>query len=308
MPVDVLCIGHACYDVTMYLSEYPAENSKAETYDSLECGGGPAANAACLLAIYGVRTAFAGLVGDDLYGHAIHGELRKAGVNTSLLEMRADHPTPLSVLLVNNDNASRTIINRKAESAPYHPDPNRLANLEPEFLLFDGHELEASLDALEAFPNATTVLDAGSLRPGTETLAPKVDYLLASERFACQVAGIPSIRNENEQAVALNALRRLNKACVVITLGERGLVYEAGEQMGVLPAYKVNTVDTAGAGDVFHGAFVCGLVSDLELTDCLRLASAAAALSVTSRGARTSIPAIEQLQEFVATSPAVREL
>ncbi|HAB19061.1 MAG TPA: carbohydrate kinase, partial [Verrucomicrobiales bacterium] len=71
MNLEALCVGHAAYDVSLFVDGFPLENSKAEIGEALESGGGPAANAAYLLALWGTRTAFAGLVGDDHYGHCI---------------------------------------------------------------------------------------------------------------------------------------------------------------------------------------------------------------------------------------------
>ena len=71
MRIDVLCVGHAAYDISVFVDQYPLENSKCETEDLLEDGGGPAANAAYLLSKWNVACAFAGLVGDDLYGQRV---------------------------------------------------------------------------------------------------------------------------------------------------------------------------------------------------------------------------------------------
>src|ERR1700679_1430425 len=115
MSIDVLCIGHAAYDVSMFVDEFPAENSKRETHALLQSGGGPAANAACLLSSWGSHCAFAGLVGDDDYGRRIRAEFEAAGTEISLLELRPAYDTPLSFILVNQKNGSRTIVNRKAQ-------------------------------------------------------------------------------------------------------------------------------------------------------------------------------------------------
>src|SRR5580698_6735060 len=110
MSIDVLCIGHAAYDVSMFVDEFPLENSKRETHTLLEAGGGPAANAAYLLSLWGSSCAFAGLVGDDDYGRRIRKEFEAAGTDVSLLELRSGYQTPLSFILVNRQNGSRTIV------------------------------------------------------------------------------------------------------------------------------------------------------------------------------------------------------
>src|SRR5579872_5448097 len=110
-PVELLAIGHASYDLTLFVNEFPIENTKLETHEMIESGGGPAANAAYLLSRWKASCAFAGLVGDDLNGQHVRNELQSAGVDLSLTESRSGHLTPFSVILVNTSNGSRTIVN-----------------------------------------------------------------------------------------------------------------------------------------------------------------------------------------------------
>jgi sugar/nucleoside kinase (ribokinase family) len=299
MPVEVLCIGHAAADITVRVPEFPTENGKLETGELLEAGGGPAANAAWLLAAWGVRCGFAGLVGDDAYGRRLAAEFAEIGVDTTLLECRPGHATPVSLILVNRQNGSRTIVTRKAQAARYALEPARLQGLGPRFLLFDGHELEAARQALAAFPTAVTVLDAGSKREGTLDLANRVHYLVASERFARQLTGAGEPRSDRERRECLARLREAfpDPLLVAVTLGERGVVAEAGGAVTYLPAFPAVTVDTTGAGDVFHGAFVYALASSLAWPAGLRLAAMAASLSVCRLGGRPSVPSLAQVQE-----------
>jgi sulfofructose kinase len=95
MSVSALCVGHAAWDLCMQVDGYPAENAKTETHLLLESGGGPAANAAWLLAHWGVPTALSTVVGQDHYGSQAVKELADAGVDCRLVEQRAGYPTPL---------------------------------------------------------------------------------------------------------------------------------------------------------------------------------------------------------------------
>src|SRR5580704_4261988 len=104
MAVKILCIGHASFDLSVTVDAFPAENSKCETRELLEAGGGPAANAAYLLSIWGVHCGFAGLSGDDRYGQRIREEFQAVGTDVSLLELRAGHATPVSFILINQQN------------------------------------------------------------------------------------------------------------------------------------------------------------------------------------------------------------
>ena len=169
--IEVLCIGQLAWDISAGLPEFPVENTKSEVRDLLECSGGPAANAACLLAKWGARCAFAGLVGtDDEGGRAIRG-LQRFGVDTSLMAARADIVTPVSIILINERTGSRTIINLKTEAGPLALASTDSWASAQRVLLFDGHEPDASLEAMRRFSNARTILVTGSLREGTKLLA-----------------------------------------------------------------------------------------------------------------------------------------
>ncbi len=272
----------------MHVEAYPAENSKSVTNLLLESGGGPAANAAWLLSKWGVPTVFAGVVGDDEYGRKAVNELTSAGVDCRLVEERKNHATPVSFIVVNRATGSRTIINRKTRGAGLRVTGDRLQGLEPELLLFDGHELQASLVAMKTFPGAITVLDAGSLRKGTASLAPKVRYLVCSERFAAQVTGETGLPRQWRRCV--QRLHRRYRTTVVVTMGSGGSAFDDGHVSGHVPALPVNAQDTTAAGDIFHGAFAFALLRKLELQKSLELATVAAGLSVLRPGGRHSIP------------------
>lgn len=300
MPVDVLCIGHAAFDLSLFVDSYPVENSKAEIHRWMESGGGPAANAACLISLWGLRCAFAGVLGEDHHGLLIRKEFETVGIDVSLLEIRPGHETPFSVILVNEQNGSRTIVNRKKTAPPLALEAAVARLLAPKVLLFDGHELPAALQALDLFPDAISILDAGSMRAGTCELAGKVDYLAASERFALQAAGMNGLETAAGRRLCLDRLRDLFSTTVIVTLGERGLVVQDDLGFRSMPAFPAPVVDTTGAGDIFHGAFAYAVCQGLPLDHGLQLASMAASLSVRVAGGRKSIPMLPQVEEALA--------
>ena len=103
----------------------------------------------------------------------------------------------------------------------------------------------------------------------------------------------------DELREACRAIREMGAKCVVVTLGERGLVYFDGETFGELPAFEVEVVDTTGAGDVFHGAFCYGLAQGFPLQENLRFAAAAAALKCRRIGGRAGIPRRAEVDAFL---------
>jgi sugar/nucleoside kinase (ribokinase family) len=297
MPLDVLCVGHAACDVSLFVDHYPQENTKCETHESLEDCGGPAANAAWLLSSWGLHAGFAGLVGDDVHGRRTRDEFTAVGTDVSLMELRPGHATPLSMIFINRQNGSRTIINRKLKGASLSLNADVLLLLNPRVLLFDGHELEASLTALAAFPDAISILDAGSWREGTAALAGKVHYLAASERFALQATGMRSLQDAADRRQCLAKLREQFSTKTIVTLGERGLIFDAGDGYNKQSEFPAVAVDTTAAGDIFHGAFAYAIACGMPLVEALRFSSMTASLSVRKAGGRSSIPTLTEVKE-----------
>jgi sulfofructose kinase len=285
MTVDVLCVGHASYDLILSVSRHPGADEKIVADSLLSCGGGPAANAAVCVSRLGLTSAFAGYLGCDLYGDKHFQELADYGVNTQLI-IRGASPTPLSTILVKPDG-KRCLINYKGDTQALAADALNIARLPAKVVLFDGHEPLISLALADQVRQVgiPTVLDAGSVHEGTLALMGRVDYLVCSEKFAGQYAG--------DERIALSRLAELAPV-VVITLGERGLIWQRGDEQGALPAYPVTAIDTTGAGDAFHGAFAAALAVDMEWRMLLQYASAAGALCCTQVGARLGLPTKEE--------------
>jgi sulfofructose kinase len=290
--IDVLCVGHAAYDLTLEVSHQPGPDEKTNASSLTECGGGPAANAAMTVARLGQRAAFSGYLGRDVWGERHLQEFCQAGVLTDLI-VRGDFPTPLSVILVKPDG-QRSVVSYRG-GTPYLPsDGFDLAAISPKVILFDGHEpdLSFSLARQARSRRIPIVLDAGSLHRGTRGLLEWVDYLICSEKFARQFTGLA----DEQQAVRQLASLAPN---VVVTLGGRGLVWARAEEHGRMPAFPVQVVDTTGAGDAFHGAFAACLALGKSWLESLRFASAVAAICCTKRGARVELPLREQVSTFM---------
>jgi len=215
--LDVLCIGHAAFDITMQAPHHPKADEKILA-DALDlAGGGPAANAAVQVVRLGGSAGFCGYLGRDTFGDMHLAEFEAEGVDVSLL-MRGDAPTPVSQILAKPDG-TRSVVNFKGETPWLAADAVRL-NEKPEVMLFDGHEplISAALFKQAKAAGTMTVLDAGSLHKGTDTLALEVDYLLASAKFARQFCDTDDMQQALEQL-------SVQRDCVVITLGEMGLIW-----------------------------------------------------------------------------------
>ena len=293
-PIDVLCVGHAAYDLTFSVSHQPGADQKISATALSECGGGPAANAAVTASRLGLRSAFAGYLGNDVFGDRHLMELEKKGVHTGLV-VRGNASTPLSIILVKPDG-ERSLVNYRENTNPIPAETISLEAYRPKVILFDGHEpfMAGKLVKHARAKDIPTILDAGSVHPGTETLASQVDYLIASSTFARNYTG------HHDPVAALAEMRDL-APCIVITLGADGLIWRRHRDSGSMPAVPVSAVDTTGAGDAFHGAFAAGLSRQLDWRDLLDLSNTVAALCCVKIGSRHGIPTRSEVADFLAS-------
>jgi ribokinase len=293
MGYEVVGVGHAAVDYLGVVPRYPEADAKIELEEFSLQGGGPVATALVTLSALGIETAFAGVVSDDDFGLFIRQGLREAGVDTSCLVVAPGRVSPMSFIAVERGSGRRTIFYTRGDVPPMSPEQLPLDRIAAARVLHvDGLQMEAQVAAARhARENGVTVVyDAGSPRPGMDELLAVCDVLVASERFAAEVGG-------GALAESLKALRARGPSSVVITIGEDGSVGMEHGETYILPAIPVEVVDTTGAGDVYHGAFIYGLLQGWDLRERMRFANAAAGLKCRMLGGRAGIPEREQIQQ-----------
>lgn len=287
--MSIFCVGQTAYDIAVPMEEPLRENKKYRITDTFECGGGPAFNAACLCGKWGAKSYLISKIGMDDHGEKIRKSLYRYNVDTKYVIQSKKIQTPYSMILVGKEKGSRTIFNfpGTCQSVEW-----RMPEEEPAVILSDGHEPEISIRLIKKYPGAVSVADAGTFRESTYAVAQYVDYLICSEDFAEQYTS-QKIDPERPQLcrTIFQKIEQINHKHVVITLGERGLLYRKEEgSLCYLPAFPVTAIDTTGAGDIFHGAFAFGLEQNWSMEENLRFSSYAAALSVQRMGGLTSVP------------------
>lgn len=294
--MNILCIGHAAYDTTVPVLEFPKENTKNRVPEKLENGGGPANNAAYLLGKWGMNTYFAGIVGDDSLGRKIKEELKEVSVNTKYLEFNKNHTTTSSFILANQKNGSRTIMT-------YRPSNMAMSDVSVketfDAILLDGQEYEFSKKMLEQYPNAISIIDAG--RPVEEVidLCYKVNYVVCSKEFAEKITSTKiDVDKFDTLITAMEKLEEKFHTTIVITLESKGCLYRDNGVIKRMPSLEVTPIDSTGAGDIFHGAFTYAIVNQYSFEDSLKIACIAGAISVTRLGSRKSMPEKEEMQSY----------
>ena len=294
----VLAIGYACYDLTFAVERHLGADEKANAKDFTSCGGGLAANAAAAAGALGYDTVLASYLGHDIFGDAHVRELRDLGVTVDYL-LRSDEPTGVSGIMV-KPNGNRTLAAYRGVQPQYPADALDLDVIQPHAVLVDGHQQSVALNVIQQAKarNVPTVLDADSDSPYSRALAGKVDHLVAAERFAYGFTGASTLQD------ALQGVARLAET-VVVTLGERGLVWAKAGQTGSLSAYDVEVRDTNGAGDAFHGAYIGALAEGMDWPHLLRFASATGALCCQTVGSRNGLPSRAEVLRLMSTQSIV---
>lgn len=284
--MNVLCIGHATYDVVIPVSKYPVENTKSRVDECIYCGGGPAANAAYLLSKWGIDSYFCGVIGNDYEGKYIENEFKKIGVKLDYLIKDKTCKTTKSYIIVNNSNASRTSLASQSKSKKNF---DIEIKKQPSIILIDGHELSLSKKIIKNNPNSIVVLDAGRYNKDVVELCKVSDYIICSKEFASQYS------NSNDVSGMLCKLKNDFSGEIIITLEEEGCAYYL-DGLITIKSIPINAKDTTGAGDIFHGSFVYGLANGWDLYKNLTFANTASGLSVTRLTGRKSIFPLEVVE------------
>lgn len=293
--MKAICIGHASYDITLPIESFPEENIKYRIENHVECGGGPASNAAYLLAKWGAPTSFVGAVGKDYYGDRIIEEFKQIGVDTTYLEQREDYRTSSSYIIANRSNGSRTIITSKDAKKVNLVQSEIL--LEGDVILVDGEEMDASIKVINEKKEALSILDAGTLKESTLLLGRMVRVLACSKDFAESFTKTKIDHYEIDFLATIHKeLEEYFGNTVIITLESMG-AFVKSDTYKIIPSIKVKAVDSTGAGDIFHGALAYFLGNHYQLEEAVRLANITGALSVLKVGGRYSIPTLEEVLE-----------
>jgi sulfofructose kinase len=295
--VEVIGLGQACIDYLGRIPAYPREDGKVELTDLQTQCGGPASTALVTLSRLGIKTTFLGSISDDPFGIEIRKGLKKEKVDATFLRVSPGYTSQFAFIAITKKNGARTIFWDRG-SVP-HLTSNDV-DLSPfshaRVFHTDGLMLEASIEAAKQAKGMgmTIVMDAGTLRQGYRELAPLVDVLIASQRFGEALVGSGEPREK-----ALKALARWGPRDVIITLGTKGSIGWSDGNIISQDAFSVEVTDTTGAGDVYHGAYIYGLLQRWNMPECMRFASAASALKCMEIGGRKGIPSLEKVNEFL---------
>jgi sulfofructose kinase len=293
---DVVGVGLNATDTLLLLSHFPAYAGKVPFTQEILSPGGQVASAIVACAALGLRTKYIGTVGDDERGRIQMASLLGSGINLDHVQVRKNCPNQSAYILVDQSTGERTVLWRRPDCLRLEP-----REITPEqincgrLLHIDGHDTPAVAHAASIARSAgiPVTVDVDTIYHGFDKVLPNVDYLITSSEFPARWT------NESDPFKALQLIQQeYGMKVAAMTLGAHGALARLNDQFIYSPAYVVNTVDTTGAGDVFHGAFCYALLQNWSMQESLDFSNAMAALNCTALGARGGIkpmPAIRAL-------------
>lgn len=301
--MDVIAYGIPVMDLLINIDHSLAPNESIDiNQTSWQYGGKVSTGLVATKLLSQCECSMAGTTG-GMFGTLIRKEFERHGIDVSHLRHDEEKESQFCVCMSVLSNSTRNILVKRSTVQNYTPEEIRD---QAEFIqsasyvfLADSKPYSIEVGRVAHQGKGKVVYDADRYyEEGMPEMLAECDYLISSEFVYEHLFGKSEDWEEN--------LKKMREMCqpnavVIVTLGEKGLVGLDENGFFKLPAYRVNVVDTTGAGDVFHGAFLAGLVKGMDVRKACQYASAAAAIKCTRIGGRAGIPTEKVCLQFIET-------
>ena len=296
---DIIGIESPCMDFALNLDKLPTSNRGARLGDYTWQGGGKVSTGIIAAARLGAKCLQIGTIGDDVFGRAIYADIVRHGIDISRMRIVCGCTTSLSVVMSDLETRGRSIMHKAGTTPSIREDPNIDLEIIRDTKFFFLSRLEGINLRAAQFARACGVrvlMDANNLHPGLVENIGFIDDFIASEFvYEALFSGSADYRNNCAQMLAKGP------RTVVFTLGSKGCVGMDENGFFELPAYDVPATDTLGAGDVFHGAFLAGLLRGWDAKRTADFSNAVSAIKCTRAGGRAGIPDYDTVIRFMET-------
>ena len=295
---DVVGVGINATDTIIRLPHFPALDSKVELLSAETRPGGQVASAIVACRRWGLSARYVGKIGDDAAGQLQMDEMKRAGVEAHWI-VAPGVMSQSSYILVDEPSGERTVLWKRDSRIALQPEDLRCEWISgARALLVDGHDTAAAAQAARwaREEHVPVVGDFDNRYPGVEALLEFTDFAVTSRDFPERLTGQKDLLKSLPEIS-----RRFGCRLTAATLGRNGVVAWEGKRFFQCAGFRVRAVDTTGAGDILHGAFVYGLLSGWPLEEMLEFCCAAAALNCTAAGARGGIATLEEIAQLRST-------
>jgi len=295
-PIDVVGFGLNSVDHLCVVERHPRLDSKQPLVAYDQQPGGQVPTALVALQRWGLRTAYVGAFGDDPGGVVARSALAAEGVDVTATVVRRNTRHPVAVILIDAVSGERSVLSDHVPAmALASTELPQAALTAGRVLLMDAADPATAVRAAQWAKAAglLTVLDMDVPGPGIDDLLAVTDVLITAREFVERLTGHQDLR------AGLREAARRGPWFVGVTLGAGGALALVHGVSHYVPAYRVQVVDSTGAGDIFHAGAIYGLLRAWSVPDTLRFAAAAAALKCERLGGRPGIPTLERALELV---------
>jgi len=314
----IIVLGSVNTDLVMTSARLPAAGETVIGGSFYKAGGGKGANQAVAAArTSGLPVGFIAAVGNDDFGRSAIRQFRSENMLTQHIRMVDDHPTGVALIMVDERGENQISVASGANAALT---PEDVTSIDEAFFaeasVFVAC-LESPIETVVAglkrakAAGLTTILNPAPAREGAceRDVLKLVDVLTPNESEATFLSGWDEMEDLEDACIWCEQLQQRGSARIIITRGERGCILKDGSSdVCLTSAFVVEAVDATAAGDCFNGALAAGLAEGRTLLEAARFAMAAAALSVTRRGAIPSLPTRDEVEQFLASDPERAEL
>ncbi len=292
---DVVGVGCCAVDYLGIVPHYPKLDVKMELLEFSKQGGGPVGTALVTLARLGACVSYIGKVGDDEFGRFLIDAFEEEGVDTKNIVIEKGASCRFAFIIVDKKTGKRTIVwSQDHISSLCSEEITRKSVTNGRFLHVDQYEIDAAILSAKWAKEAgmRVVFDAEFVGRGVKRLLKFTDVLITSEDFAASFTG------ESDFEKSAKSLYKYQGGIVVVTGGDKGCICVSGDGIIRKRAFRVQVKDTTGAGDVFHGAFIYGLLQGWRLDKIAGFSCVVAALKCRELGGRAGIPRLSEVKRF----------
>lgn len=302
----IVVVGSSNTDMIIKVPRMPGPGETILGGEFSMAAGGKGANQAVAAARAGGNVILIARVGADIFGEQAVEGFKREGIDVSHIVKDQAVPSGIALIFVDRRGQNSIAVSSGANArlSPTDVERARAAISSADILLV---QLETPIETVEAAAEIAAahgvkvILNPAPARPLDEDLLKRASILTPNESEAELLTGI-KVEDESGAAMAADALLARGIETALITLGPRGVLVATASSREIVPGFKVEAVDTTGAGDVFNGALAVALAENRPLRDAVLFANAAAALSVTRLGAQPSAPRREEIEAFIAAS------
>lgn len=292
-------VGAAVLDHLNLIEDYPKEDGSTHITQIICQGGGACATAIVAAHRLGMHGQMITTIGDDETGRMILDGLDQEGIDTTMVEIVPDGISPHSEIMVNPQTGTRTkfVCNNTLPPIAWNKDQiDQIRN--SDLLHVDGTRYDNAMAAIKiakqyGIPVSVDGCHMEEDKELNRSMALEADILIMNARYPKLVAKTAT----TEEALAFFAAN--GPKVVISTQGTNGCLAWIDGKAEVFPAYSVKAVDSTGAGDVFHGAFLASYMNDGDVRRAIRYASIAAALKCTQVGGRAGIPTDREIVSYL---------